>query len=137
MSSAARASSVMACRSGIERVSSTVPPRAVNTYAVKNCAVKNCAVKNSAVKKPRRLQRQPEEMPADHLEDRKLRLRLLRHRVHIAEAPLERIAFKNCGGPGGEISHVGDLTGLLAGMDRGHAQPHALIECDGIVLRGA
>src|SRR6516165_5155329 len=101
----------MTIRSNIENASSTVPPRAVNSS-----------------KKPRCLERQAEEVPADHFEDRELRLRLLRHGVHIAETPLERIIFENRGGAGGEICGLGDLAGLLAGMDRGHAQPHALIE---------
>src|SRR5215470_14171224 len=85
-------------------------------------------------KKPRRLQRQSEEVAPDHLIDCKLRLRLLRDRVHVAEAAFERIAFENRGGAGGEIGRLGDLASLLAQMDRGHAQPHALGKGDGIVL---
>src|SRR5215469_7646541 len=127
MSSAARASSFIAIHSDIERASSTVPPRAVNS----------AQWSGSRSKKPRRFQRQAEEVPADHFEDRKLRLCLLRYCVHVTEAPFERIVFKNRGGPGGQIRGLGDLTGLLVGMDRGHAQPHALIERDRAVLRGA
>src|SRR5262249_57317467 len=70
-------------------------------------------------------------------ENRKLRLGLLRHRMHVAEAALERIAFEDRGGAGGEISRLGDLARLLARMNRGHAQPHALAYRDGIVLRRA
>src|SRR4029077_7665697 len=88
-------------------------------------------------KKPRRLQRQAQEGAPDHFIDGKLRLRLLRDGVHVAEAALERIAFENRGGAGAEISGLGDLAGLLAQRDRGHAQPHALVERDGTVLRGA
>src|SRR5436309_2706845 len=64
---------------------------------------------------PRRLQRQAEEVAADHLENRELRLRLLRHRVHVAEAALERINFEDRRGAGREIGGLGDLPGLLAG----------------------
>src|SRR5215472_4980732 len=108
MSSAARTSSFMTIGSEIEHASSTGPARAVNCRS----------------KKPRRLQGQAEKVPADDFKNCKLRLRLLRHRVHVAEAALERIAFEDGGGAGGKISRFGDLTGLLAQMDRGHAQPH-------------
>ena len=65
-------------------------------------------------------------MPADHFENRKLRLSLLRHCMHIAEAPLERIVFEDRGGASRQISRLGDLPRLLAKMNGSHAQPDAL-----------
>ena len=66
-------------------------------------------------------------MPADRLVDRKLRLGLLRYRMHVAEPALERIALEHRRGAGRQIGVLDHLPRLLAGVDAGHPQPHALV----------
>src|SRR5271163_4508779 len=84
-----------------------------------------------------RMQRQAEKVLADGLVNRKLRLRLLRHRVHVAEPALERMVRENRHGAGGKVGGLRDLPRLLAQMDRRHAQPHPLVERHRAGHRGA
>src|SRR5271170_1178735 len=81
--------------------------------------------------------RQAEEMLADGLENRELRLCLLRHCVHVAEPALERIALENRRGAGSKVGGLDDLPRLLAGVNRRHAQLRALFQRDGVRLRSA
>src|SRR5262249_45281415 len=74
-----------------------------------------------------RIRRQAEEVAADRFVDRELRLRLLRHRMHVAKAALERIALEHRGGASGKIDGLGDLPRGLRRVDRRHTQPDALI----------
>src|SRR3954463_11208605 len=56
---------------------------------------------------------QAEQHLPHHLEIGELRLHLLDHGVHVAEAALERIALKDRGGAGGVIDCVEDVLRLM------------------------
>src|SRR5260221_7139142 len=72
------------------------------------------------------IRREAEEELADGFEMRGAALELLRHRVNVAEAALERVAGKDRGGAGrviGGVDHRGRLADRIGG---GEAYPHAL-----------
>jgi hypothetical protein len=60
-----------------------------------------------------RMERQIQIMLPDRLEDGKMRLHLLRHRVHVAEAALERVGFKDRRGARRMIRGIDNLLGLM------------------------
>src|SRR5271166_4194523 len=70
-----------------------------------------------------------QELP-DGLEMLLAPLQLLRDRVDIAKAPLERVLFEDRGRSGGVIGGVDDLQRLVNGKGRGEPDRHALVDGD-------
>ena len=65
---------------------------------------------------------QAEQHLAHHLEIGELRLHLLDHGVHVAEAPLERIALEDRGSAGGVIDGVDDVFRLMHRVGAGELE---------------